>query len=64
MTHLTPCKLVNYVIDYDYEITVDKAKEILEILKNDLGTFTNTDIIQATDYIVMGIRSRYVDYFN
>lgn len=63
MTSLTPIKLARYVKDYDYEITVDQAEIILELLSNTLDVFNSEDIQMATDFIVNGDKSRYAEYF-
>ena len=63
MKYLTPQKLINYALDYDYEITLEQSKQILELLDDSLGAYTCNDIIRATDYIINGEDSRYADYF-
>jgi len=63
MKYLTPTKLINYTKDYDYDITIEQAKVILELLEDTLGSFTANDIVRATDYIMNGEKSRYADYF-
>lgn len=63
MINLTPLKLQDYVKDYDYNITLNQAKEILELLDNVYGTFKSDDIQMATDYIIYGKNSMFAYYF-
>jgi hypothetical protein len=63
MITLTPIKLKNYVQDYDYVITIQQAKDILDLLEQIYGTFYSEDIQMATDYIIYGNKSMYVSYF-
>lgn len=63
MKYLTPNKLIVYVKDYDYDITLEQSKQILELLDDNLGVYTCNDIIRATDYITNGEDSRYAEYF-
>lgn len=63
MTSITPTKLIKFVADYDYEISLKQAHEILSLLDDQLGIFTSSDIQIATDYVVMGDKSRFKDYF-
>jgi hypothetical protein len=63
MRNLTPKKLQKYAMDYDYEIDLEQAREILELLDDRVGIFSSEDIEMATDYIINGQNSRYADYF-
>jgi hypothetical protein len=63
MINLTPKKLQRYVLDYDYEITLEQADTILKLLDDYYGIFTSGDIEQATDYIVNGEESIFADLF-
>lgn len=67
MKLMTPRKLQQYVIDYDYEITLEQARYILKLLDEycDYGLgFDSCDIQRATDYIVNGLESVYAVEFN
>lgn len=62
MRTLTPNLLKNYIKDYDYEITINQAKEVLKLLDG-YGIFSCEDIQEATDYIVNGSQSKYAKLF-
>lgn len=64
MINLTAKKLQRYVLDYDYEITLEQADTILELLDEYYGIFTSGDIEIATDYVVNGNESIFAEYFN
>jgi hypothetical protein len=64
MIELTLRKLQKYVRDYNYEITMEQAKNILEILDDYYGIFTSSEIEMTTDYVVNGKESIFADYFN
>jgi len=61
---MTPSKLQNYVKDYDYEINLNQAKQVLEVLNVYFGVYLTNDIIHATDYIVNFLDSEYAWEFN
>jgi Protein of unknown function (DUF2624). len=68
MTILSPKKIIEYVRNYDYEITMEQAKKVIELIDeyehcNADGTFTSNDIIETTDYIVNGKESIHAHYF-
>lgn len=52
MISLTPKKLQNYLRDYDYEVTIEQSKDILELLDDWYGEFTSVDIQEAANYIL------------
>lgn len=64
MKKFTPNKLKDYIKDYGYEITLEQAQSILELLYDYYyGIYNNTDIQEATDYIVNGNKSKYAKLF-
>jgi len=63
MINFTPKRLQKYVLDYDYEVTINRAKAVLEILDDAYGIFESQDIEMATDYILLGEKSIYAEYF-
>jgi hypothetical protein len=63
MESLTPKILQEYALNYDYNLTLKQAKRVLEVLDNTLGVFTIADIEMATDYVVNGEKSMFVEYF-
>jgi hypothetical protein len=64
MKNLTLTKLQNYVRDYDYEINLEQAKQILDLLDDAYGVFTSKEIEMATDYIVNSNESIFANCFN
>jgi hypothetical protein len=67
MINLNAKNLQIYVADYDYEVNLKQAEQILALLNNycDYGCGFNSEDIQiATDYVCNGERSRFADYFN
>jgi hypothetical protein len=55
MVTMTAKRLQRYVMDYDYEITLDQAAKVLNVLDDycDYGLgFDSDDIQRAVDYVV------------
>jgi hypothetical protein len=63
MKTLTPRQLQEFVYLYNYEITTEQAEKVLELLDNNLGTFTSTDIEEVTDYVVYDKDSMFAGDF-
>ena len=51
-------------MDYDYEITIEQALLILDLLDDYCGIFCSNDIIRATDYVFLGESSIFASEFN
>jgi hypothetical protein len=67
MVKLNAKKLQAYVSNYDYEVNLKQAEQILALLNDycDYGCGFNSEDIQiATDYVCNGEKSRFADYFN
>jgi hypothetical protein len=63
MVNFTPKMLQKYVVDYGYDLTLGQCKQVLNVLDNTFGIFTNADIEMATDYVANGENSIFIDYF-
>lgn len=64
MNTLTAKKLQQFVLDYDYEITLEQSERILDMLNDCYGVFTNVEIEEVTNYIVCGKESIFYDLYN
>ncbi|MCT8976279.1 DUF2624 domain-containing protein [Clostridium sp. CX1] len=63
MITLTPKALEKYLRDYDYEVTTEQARSILELLDSYYEIFASVDIQEVADYILKGSNSKYAYYF-
>jgi hypothetical protein len=65
MITMTAKRLQRYVMDYDYEITLDQAAKVLMVLDDycDYG-FDGDDIQRAVDYVVNEDCSVFAGCFN
>ena len=62
MRTLTPNRMQQYLVDYDYDSTLEQSKEILEIL-SDLGTFSSDDIEIVANHILNGEQKKFSENF-
>lgn len=60
---MTLIKLTELMKDYDYELTLEQAEQILDLFDDYFGTDTFDTPQMCTDYIVNGDKSIFAEYF-